>query len=151
MTIGSIVWQAVRKAIVTALTSPLRILGSLFGTGGAPHAFAVDPIPFPTGSGELDAAGQQRVGQIARIVQAHPSLLLVLLPQVTDAEVQAVGAAGAEALANARNAAVRDALLSGANGPALPAKRLLLAAWEPGKAAQATGRAGVYVELQDAK
>ena len=150
VTIGSIVWQAVRRAIVTALTSPLRILGSLFGTGGAPHAFAVDPIPFPTGSGELDTAGQQRVGQIARIVQAHPSLLLVLLPQVTDAELQTVGAAGAEALANARNAAVRDALLSGASGPALPAKRLLLAPWEPGKGAQATGQPGVYVELQDA-
>ena len=53
-------------------------------------------------------------------------------------------------VANARNAAVRDALVSGASGPALPAKRLLLAPWEPGKGAQATGHPGVYVELQDA-
>jgi hypothetical protein len=84
-------------------------------------------------------------------VQAHPSLLLVLLPQVTDAEVQAVGAAGAESLAKARTAAVRDALLSGANGPAQPEKSQLTAEWETSKAAQATGRPGVYVELQDAE
>ena len=148
--IGSVVWQAVRKAIVSALTSPLRILGSLFGTGGAPHAFAVEPIPFAAGSAVLDVAGRERVGQIARIVQAHTGLLLVLLPQITDADLAAVGADGAETLARDRNAAARDAFVAGAPGPALAAKRLLLAPWDPSKAAKATERPGVYVELQDA-
>lgn len=144
--VGSVMWQAVRKAIVSALTSPLRILGSLFGTGGAPHAFAVDPIPFATGSAALDAAGRTRVTEIARIVQAHPGLLLVLLPQVTDGDVAAASAAGAAALARDRNAAARDAFVSGGLAP----KRLLLAPWEPDTGARATGRPGVYVELQDA-
>ncbi len=148
--VGSVVWQAVRKAIVTALTSPLRILGSLFGTRGAPHAFAVEPIPFPVGSGALDTAGRARVDDIARIVQAHQGLLLVLLPQITDADVQAVGAGGAEALAKARNAAVRAAFTDDEGGPALPAKRVMLAPWASDKDAQATQRPGVYVELQDA-
>lgn len=144
--VGSVLWQAVRKALVAALTSPLRVLGSLFGTGGAPHAFAVDPIPFAAGSATLDAAGRTRVAEIARIVQAHPGLLLVLLPQLTDGDVAAVSAAGAAALARERNAAARDAFLGGG----LPPKRLLLAPWAPDKGARATGRPGVYVELQDA-
>ena len=138
------------KAILTALTSPLRILGSLFGTGGAPHAFAVDPIPFATGSATLDATGRARIAEIARIVQAHAGLLVVLLPQVTDADLGAVGSDEAAGLARKRGAAAREAFVDGDGGPALPAARLLLAPWEPTKGAKATNRPGVYVELQDA-
>lgn len=143
--IGSVVWQAVRKAIVSALTSPLRILGSLFGIRGAPHAFAVEPIPFAAGSAVLDAPGRERVRDIARIVQAHAGLLVVLLPQVTDGDIAALGAAGAAALARDRNAAARDAFIAAG----VPAKRLLPSPWDAEKAAKATGRPGVYVELQD--
>ena len=150
VSIGSVVWQAIRKAIVTALTTPLRILGSLFGSDGAPHAFAVDPIPFAAGSGTLDDSGRQRVVEIARIVQTHPGLLLVLLPQVTDADVAAVGATAAKTLAKDRGAAARDAFVAGTSDLAIPAKRILLAPWDPDKAAKATDRPGVYVELQDA-
>jgi hypothetical protein len=144
--IGSVVWQAVRKAIVSALTSPLRILGSLFGLRGAPHAFAVAPVPFAAGSAVLDAAGRQRVNEIARIVQAHQGLLLVLLPQVTGGDIAALGAAGAAALARDRNAAARAAFIAAG----VPGTRLILAPWDPDKDAKATGRPGVYVELQDA-
>jgi len=150
VSVGSVVWQAVRKAIVTALTSPLRILGSLFGSKGAPHAFAVDPIPFPTGSAAVDAAAAQRIGEIARILQAHQRLVLVLLPQVTADDIGAVGSDGAAALARQRNAAVRGAFVDGEPGPSLPEKRLILSPWKPSTGATATGRPGVYVELQDA-
>ncbi len=148
--VGSVVWQAVRKAIVSALSSPLRVLGSLFGLNGAPHAFAVDPVPFATGRDTLDEAGRARVGEIARILEAQQGLLLVLLPQITDEDIAAVGAGGAAALARARNAAVRDAFVRGTAGPALAASRILLADWTPKHGAEATGRPGVYVELQDA-
>lgn len=146
VSVGSVVWQAVRKAIVTALTSPLRILGSLFGDKGAPHAFAIDPIPFAVGSADLDPAGAQRVGQIAQILAAQPGLLLILQPQLTADDLAAVGAAGAASLAERRAAAVRAAFVAGD----LPAKRLVVAPWQPSTAATATGRPGVYVELQDA-
>jgi hypothetical protein len=148
--IGSVVWQAARKAIASALTSPLRILGSLFGSGGAPHAFAVDPIPFSTGSATLDAAARDRVGEIARIVQAHAGLVLVLLPQITDDDLRVVGRGGATALAQARAATARAAFIAGDPGPPLPAARLLLAPWKPAAGAKATHRPSVYVELQDA-
>jgi hypothetical protein len=148
--VGSVVWQAVRKAIVTALTSPLRILGDLFGGKGAPHAFAIDPIPFATGSAAIDAAAALRIGEIARILAAQPGLLLVIQPQLTADDIGAVGDAGAAELAAERNDAVRDAFVDAESGPSLPAKRLILAPWKPATGADATGRPGVYVELQDA-
>jgi len=52
-------------------------------------------------------------------------------------------------LATERNAVARAAFIDGDDGPGLPASRLLLASWEPSAAAKATGRPGVYVELQE--
>jgi hypothetical protein len=147
-TLGSIVGQAVRNAIVSALTSPLRILGSLFGRNGAPHAFAIDPIPFPPGSGELDATGAARLAEIARILSAHPGLILVALPQITADDLAVVGDE-AQALAEARSAAVREGLTGENADPRLPADRLTLVAWRPPSGAPPVEQPGMYVELQD--
>lgn len=149
VTLGSIVGQAVRSAIVGALTSPLRILGSLFGTKGAPHAFAIDPIPFPAGVGALDAAGSARVVEIARILQAHPSLALVVMPQLSASELALLDARQAQALADARLAAVRTALTAADAAAPLAADRLMPVAWKPGGEPSPQTQPGVYVELQD--
>jgi hypothetical protein len=146
--VGSIVGQAIRSAIVGALTSPLRLLGSLFGLNGAPHAFAIDPIAFAVGSGALDAMGQERIAQVGRILQSHPGLLLVAMPQITAADIKQVGADAARDLAEKRNAAVRSALVSASTGPRLEPNRLTLVAWEPSAEAKAIARPGVYLELQ---
>ena len=147
--LGSIVGQAVRNAIVGALTSPLRILGSLFGTGGAPHAFAIDPIPFEPGSGSLKQPGATRITQIARILQSHKDLLLVALPQITAADLRAVGDDHAQQLANQRSAAVRDALVGTSASPRLAPERIMLTPWSPPTGPPPTGQSGVYVELQE--
>jgi uncharacterized protein DUF748 len=148
LSLGSIVGQAIRSAIVGALTSPLRLLGSLFGLNGSPHAFAIDPIPFAAGSGSLDDAGRQRVAEIARILQSHDSLLLITLPQIAAADFDAVGAAGAPSLAQQRNATVLQALTSPATGASLASDRIVPAEWTVATDATATGKPGVYVELQ---
>lgn len=149
VTIGSVIWQAVRSALVTAVSAPVRLLGSLFGKDSAPHAFAIDPIPFAGGSGTLDEAGRARVAAIARILAAHRTLAIVLMPQLTDADVAAVGSDGAAALAAARMRAVQDALADGTAAPALDPRRMLPVDWTPAIGARATGRSGVYAELQD--
>ncbi|MGH7788162.1 MAG: DUF748 domain-containing protein, partial [Candidatus Binatia bacterium] len=145
--LGSVVGQAVRSAIVTALTSPLRILGSLFGTKGAPHAFAVDPIPFAAGSDALDAAGTARVAELARILHAHVGLVLVAMPQIAAADRAAVDTDDLQALADERGAAVRTALADA--DPPLPPERMMLVAWHPPADGAAAADPGVYVELQD--
>jgi hypothetical protein len=147
VSIGSIVGQAIRSAIVGALTSPLRLLGSLFGLNGSPHAFAIDPIPFAAGSGSLDDAGRQRITEVARILQNHDSLLLITMPQIAAADLEAVGESGATALAQERNDAIRQALI-GPMGGALAAERIVPTEWTVAIDAHATGKPGVYVELQ---
>ena len=69
-----------------ALSSPLRWLGMLFGTDGPPHALAIDPVPFAPGSATLDAPGIARVGQIARILQSHAELDVILKAMVAEAD-----------------------------------------------------------------
>ncbi len=149
VTLGSVVGQAVRSALVGALTSPLRILGSLFGTKGAPHAFAIDPIPFPAGGGALDASGAARVAEIARILDSHTGLVLVATPQLTATDLAAIGSDGAPALAAARLAAVRTAFTGANADPSLPVARLMLVEWRPASGAPPADPPGVYVELQD--
>jgi hypothetical protein len=149
VTLGSVVGQAVRGAILGALTSPLRILGSLFGTKGAPHAFAIDPIPFAPGAGGLDAAGTARVAEIARILQAHPALILVASPQITTADLAALADTDPRSLADARSAAIRTAFTGAAADPRLPPERLLLVEWNAPAGPLPSDPPGVYVELQD--
>jgi hypothetical protein len=149
VSLGSVVWQGVRSAIVGALSTPLRLLGSLFGKEGAPHAFAIDPIPFPAGKSSLDRAGEARIAQIARILQAHGTLALVVLPQLTAEDIDDVGAARATRLADARTEAVRNALTGANADPRIAPERLLPVSWSAEMGAQATGRPGVYVELQE--
>src|SRR5262249_31402152 len=117
LSVGSIVGPAIRSAILGGTTSPLRLLGSLFGLNGSPQAFAIDPIPFAAGSGSLDDVGRQRVAEIARILQNRASLLLITLPQIAAADIDAVGAGGASALAQQRNAPGPPGLTSPAGGP----------------------------------
>jgi hypothetical protein len=126
----------------------LRLLGSLFGLNGAPHAFAIDPIPFAVGSGSLDATGQERIAQVGRILQSHPGLILVAMPQITAADIEQVGADGSRDLAEKRTAAVRSALVTASTGPRLESHRLMLVAWEPSVGAKAISGPGVYLELQ---
>jgi hypothetical protein len=118
----------------------------LFGSAGAPHAFAIDPIPFDPGSGSLSRAGTARVGEIARILQNHNGLVLVAIPQITAADLREVGPDGAPALARQRAAAVRETLLAGQR---LAPQRLMLVDWRPPTGPPPTGQTGVYVELQE--
>jgi hypothetical protein len=149
VSLGSVIWQAIRSAIIGALSTPLRLLGSLFGTEGAPHAFAVDPIPFPIGSATLDVHGRARVEQIARILQAHATLALVTLPQLTPDDLGETGQDGAATLAAARTDAVRQALSGATAAPRIAPERLLPATWTPATGAEPTGKPGVYIELQE--
>ena len=97
--LGSVLLQAVKRALLGLLQAPIRLLGSLFGTRGAPDAFAIDPIPFAPGASTLDGSAQARVDQIGQLLAAHPDLQLVLKAQLAPADATAL-----------RIAALRDRL-----------------------------------------
>jgi hypothetical protein len=88
--LGSVVLQAIKRALLGLIQAPIRLLGSLFGTNGPPDAFAIDPIPFAPGASTLDAAAQTRVDQIGRVLSAHPGLQLVLKAQLAASDAAAL-------------------------------------------------------------
>ena len=144
----SFVAQGIGRALLGALSSPLRWLGMLFGTDGPPHALAINPVPFTAGSGTLDGAGTTRVGQVARILQSHPELDVVLKAQIAVSDRDAVGTAGLTELAVRRVESVRAAFASGRDDAAILASRLIVADWTLPASGALDAAPAVYVEVQ---
>lgn len=69
--LGPVIWKVVGDVLENAVTAPFALLGSLFG--GGPDLQFVD---FRPGSAEVDAAGIDKLGKIARALQERPQLKL---------------------------------------------------------------------------
>ena len=83
--LGRIVGQALRKALVGALASPLKLLGT--GTrDGKVENLAPEPIVFAPGSSELSAQGSDRAEEIAGLLAASPGITLVLTGQSSESD-----------------------------------------------------------------
>jgi len=146
--LGDFVTQAIGRAVMGALSSPLRWLGMLFGSDGQPQALAIDPIPFQDGSATLDAAGATRVNQVARILASHADLDVILKAQIAAQDASVAGAAGLEDLARRRVDAVRSAFASPRGGAPILASRLIVAPWTPPADGKLDAAPAVYVEVQ---
>ena len=75
---GRIVGQALRKALVGALASPLKLLGAAMKNGKV-ERLAPLPIAFEPGATEISEAGTERVEEIVRGVTQRELNLIVLL------------------------------------------------------------------------
>ncbi len=82
---GRIVTQALRKALVGALASPLKLFGAVAGDGKV-KSLAPKPIAFPPGSSELSAEGAARAEELAGLLAASPGVALVLTGQGSDSD-----------------------------------------------------------------
>jgi hypothetical protein len=56
--VGGTLWQAIRDALIGAVTSPLKLLGAVFSKSDSLEDFALDPIRFVPGTGQLSLAGK---------------------------------------------------------------------------------------------
>lgn len=146
--LGDFVTQAIGRAVLGALSSPLRWLGMLFGTDGPPQALAIDPIPFRAGSATLDDAGATRVDQVARILASHAELDVILKAQIAPQDASAAGTGNLEDLARRRVDAVRSAFASTRGGAPILASRLIVAPWTPPADGKLDAAPAVYVEVQ---
>src|SRR5438094_2844156 len=83
--LASVVGQALRKALIGALASPLKLVGAAFG-GGAGESLAPAPIPFRRGRAELAAGAEGAVAALARLLASRPGLAVTLdaAPSVED-------------------------------------------------------------------
>jgi hypothetical protein len=115
--LGPSIIAAIQQALLGTLLSPVRILGSvLLGDDG--EVFDLKPVPFAAGSIVLSGEGAERVDQLARLLERHAGLDLVLLPETTTADADALAnaertastAADPDALAAARADVIRRTL-----------------------------------------
>jgi hypothetical protein len=83
--LGRIVGQALRKALVGALASPLKLLGAATKNGKV-ESLAPAPIAFEAGAAVLSTDGAERAEEIASLLAATPSISLVLTGQISSAD-----------------------------------------------------------------
>jgi hypothetical protein len=75
--VASLIRQALRKALVGALASPLKLFGAVT-SGDKVESLAPEPIAFAAGSAEISQAGGARIEQLAGLLSASPGVALTL-------------------------------------------------------------------------
>lgn len=84
--LGSIVGQALRKALMGALASPLKLLGAVTADGKVKAA--PEPIPFVPGDVVLTAEGAEQVHRIAGLLSATPGISLTLTGGISESDLR---------------------------------------------------------------
>ena len=79
--VGSLIWHAFLNLITRAVTSPFRLIASAFGGGGGKQQ-DLGYVAFAPGSAALDAAAQEKLAQIVKILQQKTSLKLQITGRV---------------------------------------------------------------------
>nr|WP_063573521.1 DUF748 domain-containing protein [Luteibacter rhizovicinus] len=75
--VGGLVWRAIGNLIVKAVTSPFRLLASI---GGGREDLGY--VEFAPGSDVLDAAAQDKLGQIVKVLGDKPSVSLDIIGRI---------------------------------------------------------------------
>jgi hypothetical protein len=84
--LGSLAGQALRKALMGALASPLKLLGAV--TTGDKVALAPEPILFVPGSSELTPEGGAHIEQLAALLSASPGIALTLTGGTSESDIR---------------------------------------------------------------
>jgi hypothetical protein len=108
--VQNVVSSALSRALVGAMQSPVRLLGSIFRRDQE-EQFDLKPVPFAAGSADLGPDGEARIADIAHLLDRHDGLDVVLLPDPSPADATALAGSGAaappEALAQLADARLR--------------------------------------------
>jgi outer membrane protein OmpA-like peptidoglycan-associated protein len=90
LNIASLVWTAVRNAIVRAITAPFRLVGNILTFGGRIGEIRIQPVPFRPGTDELQPESKNQLEQLATLLKNKPKLELKLNGSVAASEVDAL-------------------------------------------------------------
>ncbi len=84
--LATVIREALQRAIMGAITSPLKLAGAVFG-GGKVESIMPTAISFRTGCSELTPAGAEQLDQLAALLAGRPGLRVALdaKPATTDA------------------------------------------------------------------
>jgi len=81
-----LVRQAFQKAVLNALTSPLRALGAVIGADGRIEDWRPRPVAFAPGTLDPTPAGREEIRDLAATLAARPELGVVLRGRIDDAD-----------------------------------------------------------------
>jgi hypothetical protein len=82
----TIIAGALRRALMGALTSPLKLVGAIFSGDKVPSAPA--PITFRLGRDEITEDGDKQIGQLAKFLADRPAMGVALETTPTAADVR---------------------------------------------------------------
>jgi len=91
--LSDVIWSSIKHVLVNVLTSPFKLIGSLFSRGDKIEEPKVDPVTFPAGSDALSPAMSEHLLRVADFMRRTPYVGLTLHPVVTAADVDALKAA----------------------------------------------------------
>jgi hypothetical protein len=83
----SLIAQALRRALMGALASPLKLFGAITADGKV-QGLAPEPIAFEPGRAEIAEAGSARIEQLAGLLSASPGIALTLRGATAPADVR---------------------------------------------------------------
>jgi hypothetical protein len=86
--VGSVVAEALARAIVNAIASPLRLLGALSLDGNKVTAFVPEPVEFVPGRPVPVGVAKERLEKLAGVLAAAPAVRVVLSPTAGPADVR---------------------------------------------------------------
>ena len=83
-------WTSIKNVLVNVLTSPFRLIGSLFSKGDKIEEPKVNPVTFPPGSMVLTPSMEQHVLRVADFMRQTPYVSLTMHPVVVSADLEAL-------------------------------------------------------------
>jgi hypothetical protein len=84
----TVVGSALRRALLGALTSPLKLVGSLTGGEDKIGSFAAVPIVFRVGRAEVTHDGAAVIERLAKLLESRPAMGVELEAAVTAADAR---------------------------------------------------------------
>ena len=91
--LSDVIWTSIKNVLVNVLTSPFKLIGSLFTKGEKIEEPKVDPVTFPPGSAALTPAMEQHLLRVGDFMRRTPYVTLTMHPVVTPADEEALKAA----------------------------------------------------------
>ncbi|HEY2388823.1 MAG TPA: DUF748 domain-containing protein [Candidatus Binatia bacterium] len=82
--LSTLVGNALARAILNAVTSPLKLVGAVAHLGEKPASLAPQPIVFPAGRSDMPASEDAKLSQLASLLGAAPGLKLHLRGEAGD-------------------------------------------------------------------
>jgi uncharacterized protein involved in outer membrane biogenesis/outer membrane protein OmpA-like peptidoglycan-associated protein len=88
--VSALIWNAVKNAIVRAITAPLRLVGNILTLGGRIGSIRIDPVKFQSGTRNLEAQSEKQLGDLAQLLKQKPRLELRLEGRASADEAAAI-------------------------------------------------------------